>query len=172
MLLSGIHNCTGIVSPHRSVCLLLDSLNPSSLINPCQSQPQPAVSANTIPPASTKPRKEPHIQVPSARRARSWWGEAKRSGIERGSGRWRAGERGFFGKGANPIMGSGAALVPLAALNSHFNGLFLNLPTPFSFYFDFFLLLLLSFFLIMADTHTQNHATVCLSVSQLREVKV
>lgn len=171
MQLSGLHNCTGIASPHRSVCLLLDSLNPSSLINPRQSQPQPAVSANTIPPASTKPRKEPHIQVPSARRARGWWGEAKRSGIEHGCRRWRAGERGFFGKGANPITGSGAALVSLAALNSHFNGLFLNLPTPFSFDFDFFLLLLLSFFLIMANTHTPEPCNR-LSVSQLREVKV
>lgn len=108
------------------------------------------------------------MQVPSARRARGWWGEAKRSGIERGCRRWRAGERGFFGKGANPITGSGAALVSLAALNSHFSGLFLPLPTPFSFYFDFFLLLLLSFFLTMADTHTPepcNRLSVCLSVA-------
>lgn len=55
----------------------------------------------------------------------------RRSGTEQGSRRWRAGERGFFGKGANPITGSGAAPVSLATLNSHFNGLFLRLLIPF-----------------------------------------
>lgn len=73
-------------------------------------------------------------------------GEGWRSGIEwgkremegRGGG---GGEGGFFGKGANPITGSGAAPVSLAALNSHFNGLFLPPPST-------FLLLLLSLFLL------------------------
>lgn len=53
------------------------------------------------------------------------WGGCR---IEAGDG--GQGERGFFGKGANPITGSGAALVSLAALNSHFNGLVLPLPVP------------------------------------------
>lgn len=42
-------NC--IHSTHPGVCYLHHSLNPSSLINPNKSQPQAAVSADTIPPA-------------------------------------------------------------------------------------------------------------------------
>lgn len=48
-------------------------------------------------------------------------------GTEQGSRRCRAEER-FFGKSANPITGSGAALVSLAALKSHFNCLSLSAP--------------------------------------------
>lgn len=70
-------------------------------------------------------------------------GEGWRSGIEWGKREMegRGGGEGFFGKGANPITGSGAAPVSLAALNSHFNGLFLPPPST-------FLLLLLSLFLL------------------------
>lgn len=91
----------------------------------------------------------------SAGRTRGWWcWGGIRSSIEWGSGRWRAGEGGFFGKGANPITGSGAALVSLAALNSHFNSLFFPPPVPSlsisassCYFFSYF-------FLIMAHTHT------------------
>lgn len=58
----------------------------------------------------------------AARRVRRGGG-----GTEQGSRRWRAEER-FFGKSANPITGSGAGLVSLAALKSHFNWLFLSAP--------------------------------------------
>lgn len=60
---------------------------------------------------------------------------------------------GFFGKGANPITGSGAALVSSAALNSHFNGLFLPplAPSSFSLYLCLFLPLLLFLFPLIAD---------------------
>lgn len=142
-----------------SVCLLPHSLNPSSSINPCKSRPPGAVSANTIPPALPCSNKAQDTAAYTGAVCReservAAEGEGKRSGIERGSRRWRAGERGFFGKGANPITGRGAALVSLAALNSHFSGLFLPLPIPFSFYLCLFLLLLLLFFLIMAHTRT------------------
>lgn len=60
----------------------------------------------------------------AARRGRRGGG----GGREQGSRRWRAEER-FFGKKANPITGSGAARVSLAALKSHFNCL--SRSTPF-----------------------------------------
>lgn len=49
-------------------------------------------------------------------------------GWRRGDGGQRRG--GFFGKGANPITGSGGAPVSLATLNSHFTGFFLPLLIP------------------------------------------
>lgn len=52
------------------------------------------------------------------------------AGLNREAGE-RERERGFFGKGANPITGSGAAPVSLATLNSHFDALFLPLLIPF-----------------------------------------
>lgn len=166
-ILYDIHNCSAIVSTicillTLSVCLLPHSLNPSSSINPCKSRPQGAVSANAIPPALPCPNKAQETAAYTGgvcrESERVAEGEGKRSGIERGSRRWRAGERGFFGKGANPITGSGAALVSLAALNSHFNGPFLPLPVPFSFYLCLFLLLFHLFFLIMAHTRTHPQA--------------
>lgn len=165
-------------SSHLSVRLLPRSLNPSSSINPRKSRPQGTVSANTIPPALPCPNKAQETAAYTgavcreSERVAEGEGEGKRSGIERGSGRWRAGERGFFGKGANPITGSGAALVSLAALNSHFNGPFLPLPVPFSFYLCLFLLLFRLFFLIMAHPplavhlhtpHASRSPFVCLS---------
>lgn len=156
-----IHNWSAIVSTIRVLRTSVSAHSPALLTPLPQSIPAKAGHRELYPPtlslplchAPTKPRKQQHIQEPSAGRVRGWRvaeGEGKRSGIERGSGRWRAGERGFFGKGANPITGSGAALVSLAALNSHFNGPFLPLPVPFSFYLCLFLLLFRLFFLIMA----------------------
>lgn len=147
-------------SPHLSVCLLPHPLNPSSSINPLQ-KPATGSSIRQHYPSCFAMLQQSLgnssiYRSRSAGRARGWWGEGRRSGIEWGSERWRAGEGGFFGKGANPITGSGAALVSLAALNSHFNGLFLPPPVPSSFFFYlyFFLLLFFLFFLIMAHTHT------------------
>lgn len=68
-------NC--IHSTHAGVCYLHHSLNPSSLINPNKSQPQAAVSADTIPPAlprSTKAQETvTHTQEPSTGKVRGWW---------------------------------------------------------------------------------------------------
>lgn len=77
---------------------------------------------------------------------------------------------GFFGKGANPITGSGAALVSLAALNSHFNGLFLPPPVPSSFFFFYlcFFLLFFSLLCLLTEMHSGTphpslSPSVCLS---------
>lgn len=56
-------------------------------------------------------------------------------GLNREAGDWGGGgaEERLFGKSANPITGSGAALLSLAALKSHFN--WLSLSAPFRRYF-------------------------------------
>lgn len=76
--------------------------------------------------APPKPRK-----AASARRSGGGGGGAEERDWNREAGDGGQGREGFFGKGANPITGSGAAPVSLATLNSHFNGLFLPLPIPF-----------------------------------------
>lgn len=139
-------------SPHLSVCLFPHPLNPSLSINPLQKPATGSDIRQHYPSCFAMLQQSPGnssiYRSQSAGRARRRWREGRRSRIEWGSGRWRAGEGGFFGKGANPITGSGAALVSLAALNSHFNGLFLPPPVPssFSFYLCLFLLLFSDFF--------------------------
>lgn len=179
-----IHNWSAIVSTICILRTLVSAYSPALLTPLPQSIPAKAghreLSPPTpFPPALPCPNKAQETAAYTgavcreSERLAEGEGEGKRSGIERGSGRWRAGERGFFGKGANPITGSGAALVSLAALNSHFNGPFLPLPVPFSFYLCLFLLLFRLFFLIMAHPpplavhlhtpHASRSPFVCLS---------
>lgn len=124
-----VHAHTHVYSAHPAVRYLQHSLYLLSLINPNMRQPEhhPSCAATL----HQSPAKQLHAQEPPARKREVERRRRRRSGTEQGSRRWRAGERGFFGKGANPITGSGAAPVSLATLNSHFNGLFLRLLIPF-----------------------------------------
>lgn len=120
-----------------------------------KSLPQAAICANTIPPALPCSSKAQETVYMGAGLQRDQEG----GGAVRLNGEARDGEHGrggFFGKGANPITGSGAGLVSLAALNSHFNSLFLPPPVSSSFfsYSCLFLVQFSLFFLILAHTHT------------------
>lgn len=131
-----VHAHTHVYSSHPAVRYLHHSLNLLSLINPNMRQPKAAVSASTTPPALPRSTKAQESSLMHRSHCKEEWKREverrrRRSRTEQGSRRWRAGERGFFGKVANPITGSGAAPVSLATLNSHFNGLFLRLPIPF-----------------------------------------
>lgn len=101
---------------------LRHSLNLLSSINPNQRR----LYTPALPHAPPKPR-----MAASARRSGRGGGGAEERDWNREAGDGGQGRGGFFGKGANPITGSGAAPVSLATLNSHFNGLFLPLPIPF-----------------------------------------
>lgn len=170
IILCEAHNCNDTVSCSLShyICIVLTlvSAYSPSLLTPlsqsihCKSLPQAAISANTIPPAlpcSSKVR-ETAVYTGAGLQGEQEGGGG-REGEARLNGKARDGGQGrgrFFGKGANPITGSGAALVSLAALNSHFNSLFLPPPVPssFSFYLCLFLLL---FFLIFSHPGSPSH---------------
>lgn len=145
------HVCTGGSQPQhccflQSITLHMHCPRPRSrcLLTPlsqsihCKSLPQAAVCTNTTPPAlpcSSKAQEAAACTGAGLQRDQEGGGDRKRGVRLNGEARdgGHGGRGGFFGKGANPITGSGAALVSLAALNSHFNSLppaYLLPPSP------------------------------------------
>lgn len=145
------------------VRLLPHPLNPSSSINPLQ-KPATGSDIHQHHPScfAMFPQSQGNSSIYgswSAGKAGGKWREGRRSGIEWGSIEWKDGEGVFFGKGANPITSSGAALVSLAAQNSHFDGLFLPPLVPSCFFFWRCLFLLLCF-LFFAHRGSHSHPVI------------
>lgn len=143
-------NC--IHSTHPGVCYLHHSLNPSSLINPNKSQPQAAVSADTIPPAlprSTKAQEAViHTGAVCRESERVVVGRKRRVGLNREAG--DGGQKRGDSLGIEPIQLQAAVqpwflwrhLIHISTVSSSLSWypFLLSLPFPYT-------------FVIMAHTH-------------------
>lgn len=124
------HRCFHHSLPLIFIPLTLVSAHFPHLLNPSLNQSLPkSCHRGSSPPAPSlllvyspgKPRKQQHIQGSVSRESQMEWegGEQRWDWMGKQEIEWREGE--FLWKGANPITGSGASLVSLVSLHSHFN---------------------------------------------------